>query len=64
LLLGQRPTDALFLDAAQRATEDLEQDSDIHASAEYRRDACAALARRALTRAASRAAEPMKGTPH
>jgi len=62
-LLGQRPTDALFLDAARRATENLEQDSDIHASAEYRRDACAALARRALTQAASRAAEQMRGTP-
>ena len=62
-LLGQRPSEALFREAARRATENLEQDSDIHASAEYRRDACAALARRALTQAAQRAAEQVKGTP-
>jgi len=60
-LLGQRPSEALFRDAARRAIENLEQDSDIHASAEYRRDACAVLARRALTQAAQRAAEQMKG---
>jgi CO/xanthine dehydrogenase FAD-binding subunit len=64
LLLGQKPSEALFREAARRATNDLEQDSDIHASAEYRRNACAALARRALTQAANRATEPMKGTPH
>ena len=62
-LLGERPSDALFRDAAQRATKDLEQDSDIHASAEYRRDACAVLARRALTRAAQRATAQVKGKP-
>jgi CO/xanthine dehydrogenase FAD-binding subunit len=61
-LLGQRPSEELFRDAARRATENLEQDSDIHASAEYRRDACAALARRALAQAAVRAVERMKGT--
>jgi len=60
-LLGERPSDAAFREAARRATENLEQDSDIHASAEYRRAACAVLARRALTRAAQRAAEQMKG---
>src|SRR6185503_1886824 len=62
-LLGQRPSEELFRDAARRATENLEQDSDIHASAEYRRDACAALARRALAQAAVRAVERIKGTP-
>jgi CO/xanthine dehydrogenase FAD-binding subunit len=61
-LLGERPSEALFRDAAQRAIENLEQDSDIHASAEYRHDACAALARRALMQAAQRAAESVKGT--
>ena len=61
-LLGERPSEALFRDAAQRAIENLEQDSDIHASAEYRRDACAALARRALAQAVVRAVEQMKGT--
>ncbi|MGH7871805.1 MAG: FAD binding domain-containing protein [Candidatus Binatia bacterium] len=60
-LLGQSPSEALFRDAASRATEKLELDSDIHASAEYRRDACAALARRALAQAAVRSAEHMKG---
>ena len=60
-LLGERPSDAAFREAARRATENLEQDSDIHASAEYRRHVCAVLARRALTRAAQRAAEQMKG---
>ena len=62
-LLGQKPSETLFREAARRAADDLEQDSDIHASAEYRRDACTALARRALTQAASRAADRMKGTP-
>src|SRR6266545_8271389 len=61
-LLEQKPSEALFRDAARRATENLEQDSDIHASAEYRRAACAALARRALTQAAQRASDSMKGT--
>ncbi|HVO92282.1 MAG TPA: xanthine dehydrogenase family protein subunit M [Terriglobales bacterium] len=63
-LLGQKPSERLFHDAARRAAENLEQDSDIHASAEYRRDACAALARRALTQAATRATERLKGTAH
>jgi CO/xanthine dehydrogenase FAD-binding subunit len=60
-LLGERPSDALFRAAARRAIENLEQDSDIHASAEYRREVCAVLARRALMRAAQRSAEQMKG---
>jgi len=60
-LLGERPSDVLFRDAARRATGDLEQDSDIHATAEYRREACGVLARRALTRAIQRATEQMKG---
>src|SRR5262249_61297245 len=60
-LLGERPSDVLFRDAARRATGDLEQDSDIHATAEYRREACGALCRRALMRAAQRATEQMKG---
>jgi CO/xanthine dehydrogenase FAD-binding subunit len=59
-LLGKKPSEVVFRDAAQRATEHLEQDSDIHASAEYRREACAVLARRALTQAAQRAAEQTK----
>lgn len=60
-LLGKKPSEVVFRDAAQRATEHLEQDSDIHASAEYRREACAVLARRALMQAAGRAMEQTKG---
>jgi len=62
-LVGKEPSELLVREAARRATENLEQDSDIHASADYRRDACAVLARRALMQAAVRAAGQMKGTP-
>lgn len=61
LLLAQRPSDALFREAARRATEDMEQDSDIHASADYRRHTCKVLARRAMEEAARRATEFAKG---
>jgi CO/xanthine dehydrogenase FAD-binding subunit len=54
-LLGQSPSEKLFKDAAHEATRDLEQDSDIHASADYRRAACTVLAQRALADAAARA---------
>lgn len=53
--LGERPSEALFREAAERATAGLEQDSDIHASAEYRRQVCGVLVRRALADAAQRA---------
>ncbi len=55
LLLGEMPGEALFREAAKRATKDLDQDSDIHASAEYRREIAGVLARRALGRAAEQA---------
>jgi CO/xanthine dehydrogenase FAD-binding subunit len=61
-LVGERPSEALFCDAAQRATENLDQDSDSHASAESRRAARAVLARRALTQAAQRVSYSMTGT--
>jgi CO/xanthine dehydrogenase FAD-binding subunit len=61
-LIGAKPSEALFQDAARRASETLEPDSDIHASAEYRRSACAALARRALAQAAQRSAAMANGT--
>ncbi|MGN6734841.1 MAG: FAD binding domain-containing protein, partial [Candidatus Binatia bacterium] len=60
-LIGERPSETLFRDVARRATENLEQDSDIHASAEYRREACAVLARRAFMQAAARAAQQTRG---
>jgi CO/xanthine dehydrogenase FAD-binding subunit len=62
LLVGQKPSESLFREAARCATKNLEQDSDIHASAAYRRSACEALARRALTQSAARATELAKGS--
>lgn len=53
--LGEKPSEALFREAARRATAGLEQDSDIHASAEYRCRVCGVLVRRALAEAAQRA---------
>lgn len=54
-LTGMRPESALFNDAAQRAAAELEPDSDIHASAEYRKEVAKVLARRVLEQAAARA---------
>jgi CO/xanthine dehydrogenase FAD-binding subunit len=53
---GQQPKPALFSDIANAAAAELDTESDIHASAEYRRQASQALARRVLRRAAARAA--------
>lgn len=61
MLHGQRPSARLFEAAAQSAVKDIEQDSDIHASAEYRREACSVMAQRALAQAAQRAAD-LKGS--
>jgi len=61
IVTGQKPSEALFRNAVVKAMEGLEQDSDIHASAEYRRSACAALGERTLREAAERAAESSKG---
>jgi CO/xanthine dehydrogenase FAD-binding subunit len=60
LLLGQKPSESLFREVARFATEGIEEDSDIHASAEYRRNICEVLARRALTQSAVRATELAK----
>jgi CO/xanthine dehydrogenase FAD-binding subunit len=54
-LLGQRADIARFQQAAHAAVAELDCESDIHASAEYRRQASEALARRALEKAAGRA---------
>ena len=56
LLAGEPPEKALFLEAARLATRDLELDTDIHASAEYRREIGRVLARRVLDQAAEQAA--------
>ena len=61
IVTGQKPSEALFRNAVVKAMEGLEQDSDIHASAEYRRSVCAALGERTLREAAERAAESSKG---
>ena len=51
LLIGERPTEALFREAGERVRREIDPDSDIQASADYRREVAAVLARRALTRA-------------
>lgn len=54
-LLGKKATDKLFTDAARHAAEGVEPLSDLHASADYRREMAAVYARRALQSAFSRA---------
>jgi carbon-monoxide dehydrogenase medium subunit len=57
MLTGEPPDAKLFARAAERASTDLEEpQSDVHASAAYRRDLARVLTRRALTEAATRAA--------
>ncbi|HEX6533116.1 MAG TPA: xanthine dehydrogenase family protein subunit M [Gemmatimonadaceae bacterium] len=55
-LTGERPSDALFASAAEHVAEGVELRSDVHGSAEWRRGLAVAYTRRALTRAAARAA--------
>jgi carbon-monoxide dehydrogenase medium subunit len=55
-LLGNKLEPALFEHAGQTASEEIEEPlSDVHASAEYRRDLARVLTRRALAEAAARA---------
>ncbi len=54
-LIGEMPEEALYKEAARLATENLDQDTDIHASAEYRREIAGVLVRRALDQATERA---------
>jgi carbon-monoxide dehydrogenase medium subunit len=57
MLAGEMPDAKLFARAAERAGADLEEpQSDVHASAAYRRDLARVLTRRALGEAAARAA--------
>ena len=56
LLKGARPEDGLFREAAALAVKELDPDSDIHASAKYRRHVGEVLARRVLQKAVERAA--------
>jgi CO/xanthine dehydrogenase FAD-binding subunit len=55
-LRGQKPDSALFSDIAKAAAAELDTESDIHASSEYRREVSQVLARRVLEAAAARAA--------
>jgi carbon-monoxide dehydrogenase medium subunit len=54
-LVGQRPGVALFAEAGETATRDLDPETDLHATAAYRRKVAAVLARRALLDATERA---------
>lgn len=54
-LLNQQPGESAFSAAAEQAIANLDPDSDLHASAEYRRDVAGVLIIRALQTAASRA---------
>lgn len=55
LLAGQRPGPALFDEAAARVRDAVEPDTDIHATADYRRHLAGVLSRRALATALARA---------
>jgi len=55
LLNGQRPEENLFREAAAQAAQELDPDTDIHASGDYRRQVAEVLARRVLQKALTRA---------
>ncbi len=55
LLFGQKPDDELFKAASERASSNLKPNSDIHATAAYRRTVAGVLVKRALTLATARA---------
>ena len=57
VLVGQPPSEELFRAAGQAVTREVDPTSDIHASAEYRREVAGVLVRRALGRALERAAK-------
>ncbi len=57
MLVGERPEGALLERVGRTASEEIDEPlSDVHASAEYRRDLARVLSRRALAEAAARAA--------
>lgn len=56
-LLDQKPSDLLFREAGRIASEEVEPESDYHASAEYRREMVGILVRRGLEKALQRAEE-------
>lgn len=60
LLLNERPGEKLFNVAAQQASDNLEPQTDIHASAAYRRSVATVLVRRALLLCVERATQEDK----
>lgn len=54
-LIGRRPVDEAWSEAAALVRESIEPESDLHASAEYRKHVAGVLTRRALSEAAARA---------
>ena len=58
-LLGRRVDDAALQEIGGMVTQELDPDSDVHASAEYRREVGGVLVRRSLGAALARA----KGGP-
>jgi len=57
MLLGEKPSEALFKAAGERAGEAIEEPTaDVHASAEFRRQLARVMVRRALAEAATRVA--------
>lgn len=61
-LIGGRPGPAAFTEVGRRVADSLTPDSDLHASSEYRRHVGGVLTRRALARAAERAARASRET--
>jgi CO/xanthine dehydrogenase FAD-binding subunit len=59
MLVGERPTEALLRQVGLKASEPLEPDSDIHASAEYRKEVGGVMVRRALLEACGITPTPM-----
>jgi carbon-monoxide dehydrogenase medium subunit len=55
LLIGERPADVVFEEAARVATAGIDPPADLHGSAEYRKKIAAALVRRGLREAAHNA---------
>lgn len=60
MLRGKVPDQKTLLEVARLVSEDLDPDSDVHASAEYRKEVGGVLTRRALEKAFGRAREGKK----
>ena len=56
VLIGEKPAPPVFEEVGRRVSASLDPDSDLHASSDYRKHLAGVLTRRALARAAERAA--------